>query len=235
MGMPPVNPTPFVVLFPGRTGSSWLISCLDSHPAIEAEGERLVRRSPRSQRGWIERFYGRRRRGGVLARGFKTKLKDVWDLDAFRHLLQERGVRVVVLDRRNTIKLAVSTINARRLHERTGRWNRSRDTAALPPFELEPADLERELDECRELRERLAAFADTLELPRLALCYEDLLTDPEGRLAEIMAFLDVPPAPLASEVVKNTDDDLSRVLANHDALREHFAGGPHGAMFDRAG
>jgi LPS sulfotransferase NodH len=231
--MPPPIPTPFIVLFPGRTGSTWLISCLDSHPAIEAEGEQLVRRSPRSQRRWVERFYGRRRRD-VLARGFKTKLKDVWDLDAFRDLLHEGEARVIVLARRNTIKLAVSTINARRLHEQTGRWNRSRGTEPLPPFDLDPADLERVIRECRERDERLAAFAGTLDLPRLALFYEDLLAEPEARLREALAFLDVPSAPLVSEVVKNTDDDLSRVLVNYQDLRAHFADGPYAAMFERS-
>jgi len=170
----------------------------------------------------------------VLARGFKTKLKDVWDLDAFRDLLHERGVRVIVLERLNTIKLAVSTINARRLHEQTGRWNRSRDTAPLPRFELDPGELERVIAECRRHRERLAAFVETLDLSRLALSYEDLLGDSEARFRDILAYLDVPPAALQSKVLKNTDDDLSQVLVNFEDLRERFANGPYAAMFDRS-
>ena len=55
--LPATPAIPFVILFPGRTGSSWLVSSLASHPAIHAEGERLVRmpaaRQPREERARV--------------------------------------------------------------------------------------------------------------------------------------------------------------------------------------
>ncbi len=223
--------TPFVILFPGRTGSSWLISSLQSHSMVQAEGEQLVTLRPRSHARWIRRLYHRGARAGLRAVGFKTKLKDVWDLDAFRSLLVDEGVRIIVMDRRNTVKLAVSTINARRLHETTGRWNRWAGDPVLPPFELAEADLRRVLAECQGRQRELHAFAGTLPLPRITVHYEDLLGEPERMMGEILAFLDVPPMPLASSVAKNTADDLSRVILNVAELRAAFAGEPFGEMF----
>ena len=49
-----VPPVRFAILFPGRTGSSFLVSCLESHPEVLAEGERLVRRSARWQERWLQ-------------------------------------------------------------------------------------------------------------------------------------------------------------------------------------
>ena len=67
---------PFIVLFPGRTGSSWLVDALSRHPEIGIEGEILVGRTEREQEDHLRRLFGTRSR---LARGFKTKLKDVTD------------------------------------------------------------------------------------------------------------------------------------------------------------
>jgi LPS sulfotransferase NodH len=222
-------PTRFVVLFPGRTGSSWLVSSLGAHPQVTAEGERLVRRSPRWQRRWVERLYERHGRD-LRAVGFKTKLKDVWDLAAFGKLLDDRSVRPIVLTRRNRVKQAVSVLNARRLRAATGRWNRRAGTAPLPAFAIAPADLDETIEACRAADDALADFVGSLRGPTLELQYEDLLADAEGCFRTVLDFLDVPPAPLTSDVVKNTDDDLCRVLSNYEALREHLAGGPYRAM-----
>jgi LPS sulfotransferase NodH len=226
-----VPTTPFVILFPGRTGSSWLVSCLDSHPQVLAEGERLVGRGRWSQQLWIRGLYRRARRAGLAAGGFKTKLKDVRHLEGFRRLLVAREVRVLIMDRRNVVKLAVSTINARRLHEATGRWNRRPEDPVLPPFVLAPEDLRRVIAECEARQEQLRTFAETLPLPSMTLQYEDLLAAPAETMAGVLSFLDVPPAPLAGSVAKNTDDDLSRVILNVDELRAEFAGGPYADMF----
>lgn len=223
--------TRFVILFSGRTGSTWLTSSLDSHPQVVAEGERLVRRSAGSQRRWIRRLYRRAGRRGVLAAGFKTKLKDVWDLDAFRDLLQDHDVRVIVMYRRNTVKLAVSAINARRLRAITGRWNRRPGDAALPPFELTEEELRQEIRKCMDRDRELEAYAAALELPQIVLHYEDLLANPDERMDEVMSFLQAPAVRLRSEYLKNTDDDLSRVLVNYEALRARFADDPLGALF----
>ena len=70
----------FVILFPGRAGSSYLVTMLAAHPQIEVKSEVLgaLRKDGSSaQLEWAARFL----RGPLVSRhkafGFKTKLRDV--------------------------------------------------------------------------------------------------------------------------------------------------------------
>jgi len=90
--------------------------------------------------------YDTRRDASIGAVGFKTKLKDLWDGGAFATMLRARDVRVIALRRRDVVRLAVSNINARRVVERTGRWNRHAGSPALPPLEVAPEVLERMIE-----------------------------------------------------------------------------------------
>lgn len=221
----------FVILFPGRTGSSHLVSCLGSHPAVVAEGERLVRQDAAWQQRWIREFYGPRAAPVPASVGFKTKLKDVWDLDAFGRLLAGLEVRVIELARRDIARLAVSTLNARRLHEQHGRWNRTEDTPPLGPLAVTGAELEESMRLCEESQEELRRFVRALGRPTLSLDYEELRTDTPATLSRVLRFLDVPDAPMASSVAKATEDDLRVALADYDAHRRHFAGTRWAASF----
>ena len=135
--------TRFVLLFPGRSGSTYLISALDAHPAITAKGEVLdpIRpQGPEAQLDWTRRYF----RGPIVNRstavGFKTKLRDVLDQDGFARLLTEFDARLIYLDRRNDVKHAISRITARRLKDTTGRWNRYDGDATLEAFDVDLDD-----------------------------------------------------------------------------------------------
>ncbi len=227
----PAPTSRFVILFPGRTGSSLLVSCLASHPEIEAEGERLVRLDAAEQDRWLRDHYGRARSAGIRAVGFKTKPKDVRDPAAFETLLDALDVRPIALLRRNLVKLAVSTINARRIHEATGRWNNATDAPELAPIAIEPAELERQIAACDTAQREVMLLAGRLRTPPLLLEYEDLLADRDAFLARITGFLGVRPLPMQAGTGKATPDDLRAALLNHDALREHFRGTAREADF----
>lgn len=224
-------PCRFVVLFPGRTGSSFLISCLRSHPELLAEGEGLARKPPDEQQRWIHELYDTPRAQTCRAVGFKTKLKDVWNLEAFAGLLRARDVRVISLRRRNPVKLAVSTLNARRLHGQTGRWNRTAGVPALGPLSVTTEELAEMIDRCIAAQAEVDAFVRLLALPSTALDYEDLLEDRAEWLRGVTDFLGVAPQELHGTVEKATDDDLRVALADHDAHARHFAGTPLAAHF----
>jgi LPS sulfotransferase NodH len=219
--------TRFVILFPGRTGSTYLTACLSSHPAVVAEGERLVRRSARWQERWVRRLYDRPRPRGVRAVGFKTKLKDVRDLDAFADLLRERSVRVIELGRRNLVKLAVSTLNARRLKARDDLWNRTAGTDELGPLDVAPRDLLETIRACGEAQGVVSAYVARLELATLRLEYEDLLADREAWLGRVATFLEIPARAMQGDVLKATDDDLRVAIADFETIRRALDGGPY--------
>lgn len=245
----------FVILFQGRAGSSFLVDALARVPGVVAEGEMLVGVDPargslrnrvrrllwpsaddgvdRLQLTWTRTFY----RGawpGARALGFKTKVRDVYDLEGFASILAEERVRVVVLERRNLVKQAVSNLNADRLHAAQGEWNLRNGQTKLGPFEVDPARFDDMLRKVLLEHEVLDAFVNFLRLPILRLDYEGLLRDRNAWFGAVCEFLGLGRTEPVSGVSKNTEDDLRRVLLNFDALRAGYTDTPFAAMFDDA-
>lgn len=208
------------------------MSCLSSHPEVVAEGERLVRQPEEWQRAWMRSLYLEPKPTPVKAAGFKTKLKDAWDLDQFGALLAELDVRVITMARRNIVKLAVSTLNARRVHAATGRWNRTAASPEIGPLDAAPAEIAATVGRCEAAQLEVLDFAARLARPTLALAYEELLDDREAFLARVTDFLGVSRLPLSGEFAKSTDDDLRRALADFDAVRAVFRGTPREVDFE---
>ncbi|HZJ25704.1 MAG TPA: hypothetical protein VFF40_01600 [Acidimicrobiia bacterium] len=225
----------FVILFPGRVGSTYLVSALDGHPDVEAKGERLdplrAAGAP-AQLAWTRRYL----RGPIVNRhravGFKTKLRDVLDTDGFARLLDEFDARVVLLDRRNDVKHVVSRVTARRLRDTTGRWNRYGDEAAAAPVEIDPADFDARLRAVVAEKASIAEFVAGLDRPSLHVDYEDLLATPDATFGRVLDFLDVRRRPIRGATEKHTSDDLRDVLVNFEALRAGYDGTRYAAMFD---
>lgn len=205
-----------MILFPGRTGSSWLVAALGNHPRVDAQGEILVGKDPAAQRRLVEeRLRGEIPPGG--SRGFKTKLKDVADHDALKSAIGTE-TRVVHMVRRDLLRLAISTINARRLHRRTGRWNRVGGVEQLPPLETGIDDLVAAIDQCAAAVETLARFVGGLAAPVLEVDYAEVLHSPADLLDRVQRHLGVAPRPLSSGVLKNTGTNLRTAIAGFDGL-----------------
>lgn len=224
----------FVILFPGRTGSSYLTSMLASHPDIDAQSEAIGWLRPRgadAQIEWANQFL----RGPLLGRerviGFKTKLRDVEDRQRFTEVLREHRPRLIFLTRENDVKHAVSRLNARRLHDATGHWNRQDGDGVLPPMHVEPDDFAHHLAKAVEEKADTTAFVNTLDLPCLVVSYEELTSD-DGTLPRILTYIGATARPLTGATQKNTDDRLRQVVSNFDELRSHYVGTPYEAMFD---
>lgn len=227
---------PFVILFNGRTGSSHLTELLRSHPEIRARGERLGREARQGRKGqgdqlaWARETLEPRRR--LRAVGFKTKLSVIDDAAGFADLLRERDVRVVHMERRNVIKAAVSAVNASRLRS-LGLTSNLREGVERPEYApISEAELRERIENREHWSRELSSFVAGLGLETLEIAYEDLLTDERGTVDRVLAFLEVPPAPLKSPVRKLTPDDLHVALPNFDELRAAFAGTPYEPMFD---
>jgi hypothetical protein len=226
----------FVILFPGRVGSTYLVSALDAHPDVEAKGERLDplrAEGPAAQLRWAGRYL----RGPWLNRhravGFKTKLRDVLDQRGFAELLTRLDARVILLDRRNDVKHVISRLTARRLRDTTGRWNRRAGEDGVPePMDVDPDDFDERLRAVVAEKATIAEFVARLDRPNLRVEYEQLLTAPDATFASVLDFLDVAVRPLRGATSKNTSDDLRDVVANFAALRACYAGTPYEAMFD---
>jgi hypothetical protein len=244
-----VGHVPFVVLFQGRTGSTYLMEALDAHPAIRAGyeditssrwekkgGEAQVARARRlllaDADEWAARPFDPKHPARAV--GFKVKLRDVVALEAFGAMLHDVRARVIHLQRRNVVKLTVSNFNSQRIHEATGDWNLYERGAISEsfhiPFELFDSALERVEARRRDLIEYVAA----LELPSLTLFYEDIVEHHDETVALAFAFLGVEAATVQGAAVKATRDDLRTVLENFDDLRARYVGTRYASMFDES-
>ena len=229
--------TPYIILFIERDGSTYLTSLLNSHPDIEAIYERF---SVLKQKGadvaeqlnWARAFYSPPLISKAKARGFKTKLVDVLDLESFTALLHEKQVRVIQMRRRNRVKAVVSRINARRLYEATGNWNLYDKNDRMPPMQVDLAQFADYLHEREAADDELQVYVDQLQLPVLKIVYEDLLTDKTRTLEKIFSFLKIPNKSVQEKTIKNTSDDLREVVLNFDELRAQYVGTPYLEQFD---
>jgi len=229
--------TPYIILFIERDGSTYLTSLLNSHPEIEAIYERFAVLKQKGtdsteQLEWARAFYSPPLISKTKARGFKTKLVDVLDLESFTNLLHEKQVRVIQMRRRNRVKAVISRINARRLYEATGNWNLYDKSDRMPPMLVDLAQFADFLHEREAGDDELQDYVDQLQLPVLKIVYEELLTDKTSTLAKIFSFLKIPNKAVQEKTIKNTSDDLREVVLNLDELRAHYAGTPYLEQFD---
>lgn len=229
--------TPFVVMFVERAGSTYLITALKSHPEVQATTEkfdamRQEGKSAADQLAWAKEYLTPPLVGRHRAIGFKTKLVDVLDRAGFTALLRERGCRIIRLQRRNAVKAAISTMNARRQYEKSGYWNLLQESTRLPAFEVDPERFATLLREREELDSDLEHYVQALQLPTLTMVYEDLLQDREAFVSRVLNFIGVEDRPLPAATLKNTKDDLREAILNFDELKARYAGTKYEPMFD---
>jgi LPS sulfotransferase NodH len=227
----------YVLLFEGRTGSTFLTGALAQHPEVLAKDEKFAGQiknglGASEQLEWARGLFTAPLIGPYRARGFKTKLSDVLDPVGFAALLQAKRARIILLLRRNLVKTVVSFVTAQALYEKTGRWNLEHVADRSEPVQIDVASFDYMLQNRTQINQALEAYVHTLQLPTLSLHYEDLLVDQQAFLNRVCQFLGVHTVPVASRTKKHTSDNLREVLSNFDELYTHYAGTPYQAMFD---
>jgi LPS sulfotransferase NodH len=229
--------TPFVIMFVERAGSTFLVTALKSHPDVMATTEKFdaLRKEGKGaaeQLEWAREYLTPPLVGKHRAIGFKTKLVDVLDRDGFTALMRERKCKIIRLQRRNAVKAAISTINAKRQYDKAGYWNLLQESTRLPAFEVDPEWFDSLLREREALDSDLEQYVASLGLPTLTLVYEDLLQDRDAFVARVLEFIDVEAMPLEAATLKNTKDDLREAILNFDQLKAKYAGTKYEPMFD---
>jgi hypothetical protein len=229
-------PTRAVILTTQRTGSSFLVECLASHPDIECAREILeghpddpkvhlyrgpFRRAVKLYQflesgAWlpgnrIERYFTG---GHAKVRMFKAMYNQLERPFCLRYLRDHEEIRVVHLRRRNLLKLHVSTLL----------MPKRRELQANTPVDLirirvNPAKAIANMRIARARYERFERIFD--RHPRLPVTYESLidgqtLRHETGR--RICEFLGVRPRPMRSELVKMNPESLRQVVTNYDEL-----------------
>jgi hypothetical protein len=236
--MPPESATRIraIILTTQRTGSSFLVECLASHPEIECAGE-LLEGHPdeigvRLHRGPFRRAVklynifrtGAWRPGHRLAgyfsggrakvRMFKAMYNQLDRPFCLQYLRDHEDIRVLHLERRNLLKLHVSTLLMPRRKDLQA-------TAPVAPIRIR-VDPAKAIARMRAASARRARFWRIFERhAQLPLAYEDLidgqaLRDDTAR--RICAFLDVREQPMRSTLVKVNPESLRETVTNYGEL-----------------
>jgi LPS sulfotransferase NodH len=229
------NVTRFVILFVGRTGSTYLQELLDSHPNIRCLSEAmpdLKDKGESTQLKWVEWALTPPLIGQYRAVGFKTKLSDVLDHGGFGQTLKRNQVKIIHLQRRNRIKAAVSYFNVRRVWEKTGEWGLYDEKDRPGLVYIDPTEFDQALKRREEYERVLGNFINQIDLPLLSMDYDDLLLHRDKVLQTIFGYLWVKPKPVFTNAKKITTDNLRNAFLNFDELRSRYVGTPYESMFD---
>lgn len=227
--------TPFVLLFEGRAGSTFLIEHLDSHPQIRAHKEILgpLRKDPpQAQLDRTRDVLTRRLIHRYKAVGFKTKLRILNDPEGFSALLHELDVKIIHLKRRNRVKEALSELLSNILKSRINDYNIYDSKKRLDPIHLDYKKFNWTLRFREDLDSKLDEYISKLKLPVLSIIYEDILLGLDDQLNRIFSFINVKKAKTYSKMVKHTNEDLKKVITNFSEIKDQYVHTKYETMFD---
>ena len=224
-----------VILTTQRTGSTFLVDCLSSHPEIECAYEILIGApdTPRPQyRGpfkqlvkvanvftsgaWrparrLESFYSG---GRARVRAFKAMYNQLLNPFALRFLRDNQDIRILHLRRDNLLKVHVSRLLMTK---------RDRVQALQPVVAVRTrVDPEQTIQAMRKARARYEHFESLFQRHRrLQLTYEGLFDGQQldaETAREVCDFLDVANYPMKSKILKLNPESLRDMVTNYDEL-----------------
>ena len=228
----------FIVVFPGRTGSTFLLSALRDHSQIRATGEligRLKQQGAPAQEQAIRDWFRGRYFATERVVGFKTKLVDVKDRQRFAELLEEFDCRIIVMARENHVKHVVSRYNAKLLRDATDRWNLRLGDEQLPPVEIAFDEFDAALQKVVRHQNDIDAWIPKLDLHTLRITYETLLGEGQKCFDEVCDFVGVRHEAMQGRTEKATNDDLRLALSNFEELADRYRGTKYEPLFGYEG
>jgi hypothetical protein len=234
--MPGATPTRFAILAAQRSGSNMLCTMLGSHPDILCHHEVFnpagifyalhlrdggldlgtIDQRNRDPLGFLAKVWAADL--GYLHLGLKVSERQ--EPEVLHALLEDRGVRKIVLVRNNRLKTLVS----RKISEATGQWEvyRDKDLAPRPRVEIQ-------FDEIQAYLAYRAAYYAEVEgglsasgQPHLRVSYEELPNQGEQR--RLLDFIGARPLALQARSVKQNSTDLRDLIANYEELAAALRG-----------
>jgi LPS sulfotransferase NodH len=240
--------TRFVVLSTQRSGSTWVVDMLNSHPGVLTYSELFMHGGEGTPNWSAEQdipywqTYARDRRGGRVARpywlwhylgqafeerpgvdaiGFKLMYSQLTRISRpLMPALWMKRVRIIHLIRRNALDVVLSKEAGA---ARQGRLHaRDGEEVEQVRLNLETDTLLRRMT----LHERAIAGARVrfkrVGLPYTEVVYEDLAAD-ESLFASLFEFLGVEPAPVSSSLQKLNPTAHEELIENYGEVRDALA------------
>ena len=214
----------FIVLTRSRTGSNLLVSFLNSHPNISAEGELFNRLNGRNYEKILATVFASQPYQ-TKAKGFKIFYYHPNDDDAsklWHDLVNMDNLYVIHLKRRNILRTLVS----RKIAELRRQWQ------VVDSSDIESKQKRRVRLTVEEL---LNGFQSTRnwesagdemfsEHPLMPVYYENLVEEPEAIFEEISGFLGVRYVQPQTPLKKQNPEKTSELVVNFEELKDAFTG-----------
>ena len=221
LNRPPLPSKRFVIFGRGRSGSTLLVSLLNSHEEICCDGEILHDRV-----SWPRLYVDLcSSRCQLPIYGFKLlsyQLRDIQPIinpKKFLFDLHLNGYKIIYLSRQNLLDHALSNINARRqnkFHHRAGEKKQK-----YQPISVSIEEVIHWIEHSQSLEKYEKSILK--DLPHLSLTYEDHLLDSNSHQQTaniIFDFLEIPPQQISTNLVKIVPRNLQKLVENYESLTE---------------
>ncbi len=240
----------FIILSTQRSGSTWLVESLTSHPSVVCHGELFIQRPRQPTPPWGARgasvfeayrsslpWYRRRSAAavsryldgiysfppGVVAVGFKLMYGQLEHHPALMGELRQRSVRVVHLLRSNALDVIISkrAAAARGLHHLP-----VEEPVPVTRLQLDAARLPGQLERQEREQRKGRRLLERLQLPTHDVEYETLLAG-SSALAEVLEFLGVPAGDVGSlspRIQRILSRRREETIENFDAVTRALRG-----------
>lgn len=242
-------PTKFVLLSTQRSGSTWVIDTLNSHPAVVSYGELLlqdgrgrppfgaqdrlfwesynIEQKSNAETGFNKNVLYKylddvfKTRPGILAAGFKLMYGQYGAYPDLHDYFVSNNVHIAHLIRRNYLDVIISreVAAARDIYH-----VREKESFGQPTVRLNVAKIIDSLIRHEKLIENACKKFSALSLPYSELNYEELRSDP-ARINTTLSFLGVPPSDtgLKSQLRRIITAAHSDVIENYPEVKRALA------------
>lgn len=232
----------FIVLSTQRSGSTFLVTALSSHPRIHCYEEIFLRTNHNSETYLTYRTATLNRRLAHLfqrkqliaeylmnlytasepsgdAVGFKLMYPQIRQLPEITAWIKEHKIKVIHLIRQNTLKVIVShqAAKKRKLYHLT------RPLEQVSKIHLPPRKVKTSLVYLtQQVQKYRRIFADN---PYLEVTYESFVAHQDYETQRILQFLQIEPfIPLTSPLVKINPDSLPELIENYEEITRVLRG-----------
>jgi len=218
----------FAIVGNPRTGSSHLVSLLDSHPDIACWDDEILDEGEAFDTSPFEdpRDFLRKVVFDVNAKAVGFKL--LWDAlertDGVWNLLKDLEIRLVHTCRSNALDGLLSYRLAKTNNSFTswyGAWTVTR-------IALDPGDCVAWFEQTRLHDEEIRRHSQEHGLSRVEIEYEELVRTQD----KVLEFLGMPKIPLTSRLVKQRKGTQSELITNYVELKSTFKGTPWIRFFE---